>query len=132
MLNEMERKAFSKRLLQALEAAKIKPSPAKLASLFNAWTLGPPVSVHAVRKWLIGEAIPTQEKLRTLAAALVVTPEWLRFGSESAAPSGEVMAISERELRLVSLFRKVSVNQQILFIHLMESMVPAIESPRDR
>jgi hypothetical protein len=41
-----------------------------------------PVTVHAARKWLVGEAIPTQDKLRALAQWLGVTAEWLRFGSD--------------------------------------------------
>src|SRR5690606_21037889 len=32
-------------------------------------------------KWLVGEAIPTQEKIRALATWLGVSAEWLRFGT---------------------------------------------------
>ena len=49
---------------------------------FNVRFAGRPVTVHAARKWLVGEAIPTQEKLRTLADWLGVPADWLRFGGE--------------------------------------------------
>jgi transcriptional regulator with XRE-family HTH domain len=41
---------------------------------------GRPITVHAARKWLVGEAIPTQEKLRMIAQWLGVPADWLRFG----------------------------------------------------
>jgi transcriptional regulator with XRE-family HTH domain len=55
-------------------------SPTQLAREFNIRFPGRPITVHAARKWLMGEAIPTQEKLRTLAQWLGVPAEWLRFG----------------------------------------------------
>ncbi len=76
-----ERTSFSDRLRQALKDAHYSPdSPTKLAREFNLRFDGHPVTVHAARKWLVGEAIPTQEKLRMLALWLGVSAEWLRFG----------------------------------------------------
>lgn len=43
------------------------------------------MTVHAARKWLQAESIPTQEKLRALASWLNVPAEWLRYGSGSNA-----------------------------------------------
>ena len=40
---------------------------------------GPPITVHAARKWLVGDAIPTQDKMRALAQWLAVPADWLRF-----------------------------------------------------
>ncbi|OYO32539.1 hypothetical protein CD932_10075 [Janthinobacterium sp. PC23-8] len=61
-----------------------------MAREFNIRFDGRPITVHAARKWLVGEAIPTQEKLRMIAQWLGVPAEWLRFGGpESAAPNGE-------------------------------------------
>lgn len=78
-----ERISFSERLQQALQNAHYSPdSPTKLAREFNVRYVGRPVTVHAARKWLIGEAIPTQEKLRMLADWLGVSAAWLRFGGE--------------------------------------------------
>lgn len=81
-----ERKDFSTRLQLALRNADYSPdSPTQLAREFNVRFTGNPVTVHAARKWLLGEAIPTQEKLRALANWLGVPAEWLRFGGEEMA-----------------------------------------------
>src|SRR3954451_8373270 len=77
----IERESFSERLQMALRNAEYSPdSPTQLAREFNIRFDGRPITVHAARKWLVGEAIPTQEKLRTLAQWLGVPAEWLRFG----------------------------------------------------
>jgi transcriptional regulator with XRE-family HTH domain len=79
----IEREDFSERLQQSLRNAKYSPdSPTQLAREFNVRFSGRPITVHAARKWLVGEAIPTQEKLRTLAQWLGITAEWLRFGGD--------------------------------------------------
>jgi transcriptional regulator with XRE-family HTH domain len=76
-----ERESFSERLQQALKNAHYSPdSPTRLAREFNIRFDGRPITVHAARKWLVGEAIPTQEKLRMIAHWLGVPAEWLRFG----------------------------------------------------
>lgn len=80
-----ERDQFSTRLKAVLESAKgLPPSPTQVAREFNNRFVGKPVTIHAVRKWLMGEAIPTQDKLRALAKWLEVSVEWLRFGGASA------------------------------------------------
>jgi hypothetical protein len=53
-----------------------------LARDFNIRFAGSPITVHAARKWLVGEAIPTQDKMRTLADWLRVPVDWLRFGGD--------------------------------------------------
>ena len=58
-------------------------SPTRLAREFNRRYPGQPVTLHAVRKWLQGEALPAQDKVRVLADWLDVTAEWLRFGDGS-------------------------------------------------
>lgn len=77
-----ERAAFARRLKAAL--ARFDPpgrtGVAWLAREFNQRYEGKPISVHAARKWLIGDAIPTHDKLVTLARWLRVSPEWLLFG----------------------------------------------------
>lgn len=91
MNSSTERESFSERLQQALKNAHYSPdSPTRLAREFNIRFEGRPITVHAARKWIVGEAIPTQEKLRTLANWLGVPAEWLRFGgSEIGAPSSD-------------------------------------------
>jgi transcriptional regulator with XRE-family HTH domain len=80
-----ERESFSERLQQALKNAHYSPdSPTRLAREFNIRFEGRPITVHAARKWLVGEAIPTQEKLRMIAQWLGVPADWLRFGGPEA------------------------------------------------
>lgn len=87
MKASIEREDFSMRLQQALRACGYSPdSPTQLAREFNVRFSGRPITVHAARKWLVGEAIPTQEKLRTLALWLGVAAEWLRFGGSDLQP----------------------------------------------
>ena len=76
-----EREHFSQRLKDALKrAGETIDSPASLARGFNRRYPGNPVSNYAARKWLLGEAIPGQDKLRVLAQWLGVKNDWLRFG----------------------------------------------------
>ena len=86
-----ERESFSERLQQALKNAHYSPdSPTRLAREFNIRFEGRPITVHAARKWLVGEAIPTQEKLRMIAQWLGVPADWLRFGGpENPGETGE-------------------------------------------
>lgn len=98
-----EREQFSKRLNEALKrASEESNSPAALARAFNRRYPGKPVSDYAARKWLLGEAIPSQDKLRVLAQWLGVANDWLRFGDgtkpgkpvvrdESPVPDYELM-----------------------------------------
>lgn len=85
MSSREERLSFSRRLQQSLRNVGCAPdSPTQLAREFNLRFAGRAVSVHAARKWLVGEAIPTQEKLRALAQWVGVSAEWLRYGAEQA------------------------------------------------
>lgn len=88
MNSSNERESFSVRLQQALKNAHYSPdSPTRLAREFNIRFDGRPITVHAARKWLVGEAIPTQEKLRMIAQWLGVPAEWLRFGGPDSVES---------------------------------------------
>ncbi|HEY3325733.1 MAG TPA: hypothetical protein VGK14_01025 [Novimethylophilus sp.] len=76
-----EKSAFSRRLIKALQDAKVEiTSPTQLAREFNKRFPDVAVSTYAARKWFHGEAIPTQDKIRNLARWLGVAPEWLRYG----------------------------------------------------
>ena len=80
----IEQESFSARLRLGLKNAELNPdSPTELAREFNLRFSGAAVTVHAARKWLVGEAIPTQPKLRAIAQWLGVSPEWLRFGERN-------------------------------------------------
>lgn len=93
MQSILEREAFTLRLKEAL--ARIGDdgtSPARVAREFNRRYPGKAVSLHAARKWLNGEALPAQDKLRVLAEWLAVTPEWLRFGDSGDGRGAQYQA----------------------------------------
>lgn len=78
-----ERSEFASRLREHIEAAGYESRPAVLEREFNSRYWGKSVSFQAVRRWLKGEAIPTQEKLQVLAEWLKVEPHVLRFGEHT-------------------------------------------------
>ena len=86
-----EKQAFSKRLRDSLKRIQGSAGgPAAVAREFNLRYDGTPVSVQAVRKWVSGEALPSQDKVRALALWLDVSPHWLRYG-ESDSASGRTL-----------------------------------------
>lgn len=112
-----ERREFSERLQKALRDADYSPdSPTQLAREFNPRFAGRPVTVHAARKWLIGEAIPTQEKLRVLAQWLNVPAEWLRFGSPASEKSGGTAhsRLAAADMRLLEDLHRLDEKHQQL------------------
>lgn len=107
-----EREAFASRLQQALLlAGRPDIGITELARLFNAHYKGAPISVHAVRKWLVAEAIPTQAKLLTLANILRVEAQWLRYGDGAMGSEGrEPGSLDAADARLLSDLH--SLNEQ--------------------
>ena len=101
-----EQQKFSTRLAQALEGAGIRPKQTDVWRMFNQRHPGSPVTIHAVRKWLTGESIPSQDKLQTLADWLSVNPNWLRFGESSAAD--DMDALRPEELQYIANLRSLS------------------------
>jgi hypothetical protein len=79
------------------------------------------VTVHAARKWIVGEAIPTQDKLRALASFLGVDPAWLRYGIGDGADVGTkpVNEIAPRTMRVINGFNRLTNRDQTI----VESMV---------
>jgi len=83
-----EKQGFSRRLGDSLRRASADAgAPAVLAREFNLRYDGTPVTVQAVRKWLSGKALPSQDKIRALALWLEVSPQWLRYGEGEGGPS---------------------------------------------
>lgn len=76
-----EKQDFSKRLKEALRRSRVDAaSPTRIAREFNLRYHGDPVTTQAVRKWLSGQSLPSQDKIRALAGWLDVPAQWLRFG----------------------------------------------------
>lgn len=87
---QAERDGFSKRLKEALElAGYAEVGPSKVAVLYLARSQQV-VSIHAVRKWLSGQALPRQHHVEGLAKWLACDAAWLRFGRKvhSKLPQG--------------------------------------------
>ncbi len=79
-----EKTEFSQRLRKAIEDAGYSLRPTVLEREFNTRYWGRSVTVQAVRRWLRGEAIPSQDKLQVLAEWLKIEPHALRFGEQAA------------------------------------------------
>lgn len=71
---------FAKRLAEALAFAGLDDSPTTLARHFNLHSEGNVITMHGARRWLLGESIPTQHHLNSLAKMLGVSSAWLLLG----------------------------------------------------
>ena len=105
MATATETEAFAQRLKQALEGSGVRASPTVVANEFNLRYWGRSITPHTARNWLLGKAIPTQDKLRVLADWLQVSPDALRFGSLStvsknaaAGANFERLDMADREM----------------------------------
>ena len=115
-----ERLQFSERLRKSLLHADYSPdSPTQLAREFNIRFAGHSVTVHAARKWLQGESIPTQEKLRALANWLQVPADWLRFGSlenatENTNANAQVSPLTQRDAKMVANLQQLDEHHRLI------------------
>lgn len=75
-----QKEKFAVRLAEAMKAQGYNAEPAVLEREFNLRHYGSPMTLHGVRKWLIGTSIPPYEKIVTLAQWLKVPPDELTFG----------------------------------------------------
>ena len=80
-----ETQAFAERLRRALDAAGVRPSPTAVANAFNQRYWGRSITPHTARNWLLGQSMPTQDKLVVLAEWLQVSPDELRFGKSASS-----------------------------------------------
>jgi len=127
MNSSNERIQFCKRLQKALaDADYSQDSPTQLAREFNLCFAGNPVTVHAARKWLQGESIPTQEKLRALAEWLEVPAEWLRFGSiegNNAGASEQSPSLTPADIKLVNSIKQLDEHHQTVLKEILRVLV---------
>lgn len=73
---------FAERLHAAMKAAGYEVKPSVLEREFNLHYMGKPMTLHGVRRWLLGESLPRQDKLEVLALWLRIPPHELRYGEE--------------------------------------------------
>ena len=117
---EPEQAQFAERLAAALAARDMPVSATVLQRAFNVQNPELAISVHAARKWITGESIPTQARLRNLAAVLGVSATWLRFGEEAVVKGGK--SLSAQEHMLIRHFRSLPASQQTHLLALVQSM----------
>ena len=122
-----ERNSFADRLRSALETANQPTSPTAFALAYNLRAVGARVSVHGARKWIRGEAVPTQEKILVLARWLHVHAAWLRFGdAENAAYSSAPLmedGLTTAQLALINDVISLSPPVQIVIRDLVDSFM---------
>lgn len=61
---------FADRLKQSMQAIHLEPIPSVLEREFNQRNTGDDVTLHGVRKWLLGESIPVRRNLEILESWL--------------------------------------------------------------
>jgi transcriptional regulator with XRE-family HTH domain len=131
MANVQLREEFSKRLRKALQDRGLGvDSPTRLAQTFNGDYPDRRVTPQAVRKWLNGEAIPSDDKLRALAEWLGITPYLLRYGMAEGGKGAQESAAPYRVLadqELVRRYRKLNPRQQ----HAVAEIITALAA-KDR
>jgi transcriptional regulator with XRE-family HTH domain len=96
MPTQKEKTAFSERLRHALHRREPAVSgPTRLAAQFSLRYLGAGISPQTAHKWLTGRAIPTPDKIATLAAWLGVSAHWLHYGPAPDLPFGAGPAVGD-------------------------------------
>lgn len=109
---QKQRMLFSRRLISSLEILGLKASPTIVQREYNIRSNQPPITSHAARKWLMGEAIPTQDRLQVLADWLSVSPSWLRYGEDDIDGKKKARDMTAQEWRLVQGFRRLTDKQK--------------------
>jgi hypothetical protein len=106
-----ERQHFSDRLQLSLRKAGVPVRVATVAREFNLRANGARVTTHAVRKWLLGDAMPTHERLVILADWLGVHASWLLYGDTDPGEfplASSSPALASEELMLVGDYRRLA------------------------
>ena len=81
MTNQKSEKVlFAERLGIAINNKGVKKSPTVLCNLFNSNWSGRSITPHTARNWILGIAMPQQDKLVCLAKLLDTNAGQLRYG----------------------------------------------------
>lgn len=123
MSNQQEKQLFAERLNNALKEAKHPISPTYLSNEFNNRYDGQPISVQSANNWLLGKAIPNQDKLAILALWLNVSNQWLRFGDSDQPHIPNVNSSDSADLDFFFKFKHLSTTQKKLIISLIDEFL---------
>ena len=112
---------FADRLELAMNDKSIKHSPTVLANLFNPKFVGGSITPHTARNWLLGNSLPTQDKLIHLAKLLDTSAEYLRYGRHkektfvmSESDGSETVLTSTQQQFLRRYLKLTKVQQEIV------------------
>ena len=103
--------------------AKHPISPTYLANEFNNRYNGQPISVQSANNWLLGKAIPNQDKLAILALWLNVSNQWLRFGDIDQINTPNSNSLESMDLDFLLKFRRLSNSQKKLVTSLIDEIL---------
>jgi len=78
--------------------------------------------LHAARKWLQGESIPTQEKLRALPTWLDVPADWLRFGNGDTRKNG-CADVSMTDQKATALLNQLDEHHRQIGLDMLRALV---------
>src|SRR5690606_37441876 len=123
MSNQQEKKLFAERLSKALTEAKHPISPTYLSNEFNNRYDGQPISVQSANNWLLGKAIPNQDKLAILALWLNVSNQWLRFGDTDQTNILNINSSDSTDLDFFFKFRRLNNSQKKIIISLIDELI---------
>ena len=131
-----ETQAFAERLRSALDAVGVRPSPTVVANGFNQRYWGRSITPHTARNWLLGQSMPTQDKLVVLAEWLQVSPDELRFGNlratsvaAEADASFERLDMADREMLHRYLALTVADRKTVRDVVTALSMAAIVKKP---
>lgn len=123
MSNFEEKIQFSQRLKKALSDANHPISPTFLSNEFNLRYSGQPVSVQSANNWLLGKAIPNQDKLALIALWLNVSSQWLRFGDVNQDSNVDSNYSDPLDLELFKKFKSLSKKQKNIIHSLIDEFI---------
>jgi len=107
-----EKSDFSKRLKLALRRSSEPVNGAtELALRFNLRYNGEAVTAQTAHKWITGRAIPTNDKLATIAKWLNVDEHWLHYGPSSKNTPAVDRQPSKPAPELIALAMKIQALQ---------------------
>ena len=125
---QIENQKFAERLALAISGKGIKHSPTVIQNLFNKLYSGRLITAHTARNWLLGKALPTQEKLVVLAELLDTSAEQLRYGRHSektlmiSNADGSETELTGSQQQLVRKYIMLSASQQRLVSDLVDEL----------
>lgn len=123
MSNQEQKKLFAERLTQALLEGKHSISPTYLSKEFNNRYDGQPISVQSANNWLLGKAIPNQDKLAILALWLNVSNQWLRFGDTDKNNIFNINSSDATDLDFFFKFKRLNNSQKKIIISLIDEFI---------